>query len=454
MKIADSLRARLIMAVLGVVTLAWLILAVSSYRQTRHEVDEVLDAYLSESVSLLLEFQGARTGGSVLQLVKIDQTGRTLLAFQVMGPDGRLLLRSPNAPEAAFPRDQAGFSTRRMGEIDWRVFSARNPASGEWIHVAERLGSRSHIREEVAESVLLPLMLALPILGGLLVIAVSRALRPMNRIAAAIARRDSRYLEDIEISGVPREIRPMVEQLNGLLSRVRKGIQNEQRFTADAAHELRTPLAGIRMQAEVARAAGSDAIRELALKKILLGCDRSARLVDQLLTLARLDAAEIRLPHRLPQESLVLSPLVREVLADLGPDARRKDITLHFVDSDAPAVPGNETLVRILLRNLIDNAIRYAPAGSTVTTRCRQDENGQTILDVEDQGAGLAEEERQRLTERFYRGEAAIMGSGSGLGLSIVKKITELLSADLIFSSGVTGVGLKVQVVFGRQTPV
>ena len=449
MKIADSLRARLILAVLGVVTLAWLILAVSSYRQTRHEVDEVLDAYLSESVSLLMEFQGARTDGSVPQPVKTDQTGRTLLAFQVMGPDGRLLLRSPNAPEDAFPQNQAGFSSRRMGEIDWRVFSARNPASGEWIHVAERLGSRSHIREEVAESVLFPLMLALPILGGLLVIAVSRALRPMNRIAAAIARRDSRYLEDIESSGVPREIRPMVEQLNGLLARVRKGIQNEQRFTADAAHELRTPLAGIRMQAEVARTAGSDAIRELALEKILLGCDRSARLVDQLLTLARLDAAEIRLPL----ESLALSPLVREVLADLGPDAHRKDITLQFLDSDAPAVPGNETLVRILLRNLIDNAIRYAPAGSTVTARCRQDENGQTILDVEDQGAGLAEEERQRLTERFYRGEAAIMGSGSGLGLSIVKKITELLSAELIFSSGVTGVGLKVQVVFGRQTP-
>ena len=450
MKIADSLRARLILAVLGVVTLAWLILAVSSYRQTRHEVDEVLDAYLSESVSLLMEFQGARTDGSVLEPVKTDQTDRTLLAFEVMGPDGRLLLRSPNAPEAAFPRDQAGFSTRRMGEIDWRVFSARNPASGEWIHVAESLGSRSHIREEVAESVLFPLMLALPILGGLLVIAVSRALRPMNRIAAAIARRDSRYLDDIEISGVPREIRPMVEQLNGLLARVRKGIQNEQRFTADAAHELRTPLAGIRMQAEVARTSGSTAIRDLALEKILLGCDRSALLVDQLLTLARLDAAEIRLPL----ESLALSPLVREVLADLGPDAHRKDITLQFVDSDAPAVPGNETLVRILLRNLIDNAIRYAPAGSTVTTHCRQDENGQTILDVEDQGAGLAEAERQRLTERFYRGEAAIMGSGSGLGLSIVKKITELLSADLIFSSGVTGVGLKVQVVFGRQTPV
>ena len=449
MKRADSLRARLILAVLGVVTLAWLILAVSSYRQTRHEVDEVLDAYLSESVSLLMEFQGARTDGSVPQPVKTVQIDRTLLAFQVMGPDGRLRMRSPNAPEAAFPRNQAGFRTRRMEEIDWRVFSARNPASGGWIHVAERLGSRSHIREEVAESVLLPLMLALPILAGLLVIAVSRALRPMNRIAAAIARRDSRYLEDIEMSGVPREIRPIVDQLNGLLARVRKGIQNEQRFTADAAHELRTPLAGIRMQAEVARTAGSDAIRELALEKILLGCDRSARLVDQLLTLARLDAAEIRLPL----ESLALSPLVREVLADLGPDAHRKDITLQFVDSDAPAVPGNETLVRILLRNLIDNAIRYSPAGSIVTTRCRQDENGQTILDVEDQGAGLGEEERQRLTERFYRGEAATMGSGAGLGLSIVKKITELLSADLIFSSGVTGVGLKVQVVFGRQAP-
>jgi two-component system sensor histidine kinase QseC len=448
MKSADSLRFRLILAVLGVVTLAWLILAASSYRQTRHEVDEVLDAYLSESVSLLMEFQGAQTDRAVTWPLEPEHPDRALLAFQVLTPDGRLRMRSSNAPEAAFPQDRAGFSTRRMGEIAWRVFSARHPASGEWIQVAERLSSRRHIREEVAESVLFPLILALPVLGGLLVIAVSRALRPMNRIAAAIARRDSRYLEDIEITSVPREIKPIVDQLNGLLARVRKGIHNEQRFTADAAHELRTPLAGIRMQAEVARVAGSDAIRELALEKILLGCDRSARLVDQLLTLARLDATE----RQLPLERLILSPLAREVLADLEPDARRREIQLEFVSSDESTILGNETWLRILLRNLIDNAIRYSPAGSTVTTRCRQNENGQTILEVEDQGGGLGQEEWRRLTERFYRGEASTMSSGSGLGLSIVKKITELLSAELIFSTGMTGGGLKVQVVFIPQT--
>ena len=449
MKGADSLRSRLILAVLGVVTLAWLILAASSYRQTRHEVDEVLDAYLSESVSLLMEFQGARTDRAVTRPFEPESPDRALLAFQVVTPDGRLRMRSGNAPEAVFPQDQSGFSTRRMGGISWRVFSARDPASGEWIQVAERLSSRSHIREEVAESVLFPLILALPVLGCLLVIAVSRGLRPVNRIADAIARRDSRYLEDIAITDVPREIKPIVDQLNGLLARVRKGIHNEQRFTADAAHELRTPLAGIRMQAEVARGAGSDAIREMALEKILLGCDRSARLIDQLLTLARLDATE----RQLPLERLVLRPLVREVLADLEPDARRRDIQLEFARSDESTILGNEIWLRILLRNLIDNAIRYSPAGSTVTSRCRQNENGQTILEVEDEGPGLGDEEWQRLTERFYRGEAAAMSSGSGLGLSIVKKIMELLSAELSFSVGMTGGGLRVQVIFGSHPP-
>jgi two-component system sensor histidine kinase QseC len=412
-------------------------------------VDEVLDAYLSESVSLLMEFQEALTDRAVTRPFEPEPPDRALLAFQVVTPDGRLRMHSGNAPEAAFPQDQAGFSTRRMGGISWRVFSARDPASGEWIQVAERLSSRRHIREEVAESVLFPLILALPLLGCLLVIAVSRGLRPVNRIADAIARRDSRYLEDIAITDVPREIKPIVDQLNGLLARVRKGIHNEQRFTADAAHELRTPLAGIRMQAEVARAAGSDAIREMALEKILLGCDRSARLIDQLLTLARLDATE----RQLPLERLVLRPLVREVLADLEPDARRRDIQLEFARSDESTILGNEIWLRILLRNLIDNAIRYSPAGSTVTSRCRQNENGQTILEVEDEGPGLGDEEWQRLTERFYRGEAAAMSSGSGLGLSIVKKIMELLSAELSFSVGMTGGGLRVQVIFGSHPP-
>jgi two-component system sensor histidine kinase QseC len=203
------------------------------------------------------------------------------------------------------------------------------------------------------------------------------------------------------------------------------------------------------MQAEVAKAAGSDAIREMALEKILLGCDRSARLIDQLLTLARLDATE----RQLPLECMVLSPLVREVLADLEPEACRREIQLEFAPADELTIIANETWLRILLRNLIDNAICYSPAGSTVTTRCRHNENGQNILEVEDQGPALGDEEWQRLTERFYRGEAAAMSSGSGLGLSIVKKITELLSAELIFSTGMTGGGLKVQVVFGRQTP-
>jgi two-component system sensor histidine kinase QseC len=288
------------------------------------------------------------------------------------------------------------------------------------------------------------MIVGLPVLGLLIWLALRSGLKPLVALGRDVAVRDPDNLQPLEAADVPREVGPLVASLNGLFGRLRQSIDHERRFNADAAHELRTPLAGVRAQAEVALGASADAERTHALRQVIAGCDRAARLVDQMLTLARLD----------PKRTLAggarfdLAAVARDAIAEIAPagHARGVDVAL---DASPAQIVGDPALVAILLRNLLDNAIRHGPAGTTVEVGVQAVAGGAELV-VTDQGPGVPPDERDRLGERFHR----VLGTGetgSGLGLSIVRRIAELHHAEVAFGAAPSGRGFAARVRFARR---
>jgi two-component system sensor histidine kinase QseC len=278
--------------------------------------------------------------------------------------------------------------------------------------------------------------------------AVRQGLAPLRGLSRHLAGRQPQALEPLPTTNLPAEMQPLVRALNGLFERIQSLIESERRFTADAAHELRTPIAAIRAQAQVALGAGPDeAQRNHALHATLAGCDRATRLVEQLLMLARLEAAPEPAP---PLATVNLSALAQRLAADLAPAALARHQTLALEAPDVCPVAANELLLGVLVRNLLDNALRYSPDGAQVLVQVGL-ESGQVVLQVKDSGPGLSEAEMARLGERFYR----VLGSGqsgSGLGWSIVQRIAEVLGAHVQVSRCADLGGLKVSVRWPGST--
>jgi two-component system sensor histidine kinase QseC len=297
-------------------------------------------------------------------------------------------------------------------------------------------------------SLLVPLGIALPLLAVALWLAVGMSLRPLRNLGSEVATRDPGNLAPLHLGVPPAEVAPLVDNLNRLFARVRESIEHEKRFTADAAHELRTPIAALRAQAQVALGAASDGERQRALAQVIAGCDRATRLVAQLLTLARLEPASADRPT----ERCDLVAIARDVVAESAPAALAKSIDIAL---DAPAsapVRGNAGLLAVLVRNLVDNAIRYCPAGATVRIVIVDVATG-VELRVADNGPGVPPETLARLGERFFR-QPGRSEPGSGLGLSIVRRIAELHDAPVAFGANAEGNGLVVSVRFRAERHV
>lgn len=436
-----SLRARLLALLLGTVLAAWIATALFTYFDARHEIDEMLDAHLAQSAGLLVAQVGHEVHELESEVTERAHRYERAVAFQVW-EDGKLLLRSVGAPEQRLSGTAEGFSDSRIDGRRWRVFGRRDAEGRYLVQVGERYQLREELARSVASHLMHPLVIALPALAVLIWLAIGWGLSPLARIAREVGGRAPDNLTPLDAAGVPREVTPLLRGLNALFGRVAASMDKERRFTADAAHELRTPLAAVKTQAQVALGARSAQERERALHQVIAGVDRTAHLVEQLLVLARLDPGAAVLQR----QPVRLDELAAACLAELAPAAAAKRIDVGLEGKGGVTVAADPVLLGILLRNLVDNAVRYTPAGGAVSVVTEQRGAG-AVLMVEDNGPGIPAAERSRVTERFYR----VLGSGeegSGLGLSIAQRIAELHGATLRLGEGRDGRGLRVEVVF------
>ncbi|RFC40961.1 MAG: two-component system, OmpR family, sensor histidine kinase QseC [Candidatus Nitrotoga sp. CP45] len=437
-----SLKQRLLVLALTAITLVWLGVTAFTYHNAREEFDEVLDAHLAQAAALLVVQSSHDLDELETEHAPLLHKYARRVAFQVWDKGHQLRLHSANAPQQPLAaNEERGFSDHTIDGHHWRVFSTWNESAEYLIQVAERADVRDELARGIAGNMLKPLFISLPLLALLLWIAVARGLRPLDKLTREVEQRAPDNLAALDASSAPREVVPLIERLNRLFTRIEASMQKERRFTADAAHELRTPVAAIKAQAQVARAASSEAERNHALDNAILGCDRAAHLIEQLLTLARIDTLGNDVT-----EACQLRVIAAEVIAAIAPAALSQHVRLELTEGAEVEVRCNPVLLRILLRNLIDNAVRHTQPGTSVWVSITH-QQGLACLSVNDNGPGIPEEELARVSERFYR-PIGTNASGSGLGLSIVNRIAEIHGASLRIAPQISGTGLSVTVVF------
>ena len=435
-----SMRGRLLLAVLGAVAVIWLATAVVSYLDTRRELDDLLDAHLAQAVALLVAQAGHEPEEIEAEDVPTLHRYGQQVAFQIWDRGHVLRLHSDGAPAQRLSEQLEGFSNAEAGGRRCRVFSTWDRKRRFLIQVGEERRTRDRLAATIVMALLEPMVLALPVLGLIVWLGIRWGTRPLISLGAQVRERDPDNLAPLRVERPPAEVVPLVANLNQLLERVRASLDSERRFTADAAHELRTPIAAVRAHAEVARATATDAERRPALDSIVAGCDRAAHAVEQLLTLARLDPRESIGPRHLCD----LRDVARQVLADVAPAAVAKGIDLELVAGPPVVAPGNQALLAILVRNIVDNAVRYTAPGSSARVEVVRD-GAIARLVVSDQGPGIPPAHRASLGQRFHRLPGA-RAAGIGLGLSIVKRIADLHGARVGFEDGPGGQGLAVTV--------
>ena len=437
-----SLRRRLLFLLSGTVLAAWLATAAFTYFDARKEIGEMLDAHLAQSAGLIaaqLEHEIDDDHGARLPR---QYKHERKIAFQVWDRKGRLRLRSASAPEVQLQSQSEGYGDAVIDGKRWRIFSRWDESRRYLVQVGERYELRDELAQSVASHLLHPLYFALPALALLIWLAVGAGLAPLAGIAREVSRRAPDNLVPLDAGHAPREISPLIAALNALFDRLRTSLEQERRFTADAAHELRTPLAAVKTQAQVALGATGDAERGRALANVVSGTDRAARLVEQLLVLARLDP-QTALP---PGQTVDLRVLARQGVAEIAPTAAARGVEVGLAPGEAAPVAGDAVLLAVLLRNLLDNAVRYTPSGGEVEVSLRRTPNALSLA-VVDNGPGIPEAERGKVFDRFHR----VLGTGeegSGLGLSIVSRIADLHRAGVSLGAGPGGRGLRVEVAF------
>lgn len=435
----NSIRRRLLAALLVSISLALLSSAFAIYRAALAEVDALFDYQLRQ---LALSLRDQAFHRSFAPPVENEDASLDFV-IQVWGPDGvRVYYSHPHQVLPGLVGE--GYATIDSPEGAWRVFAAH--LYNEAIQVAQPMRVRNRMALNAAVRMLWPLLALLPILSVLIWIVVSRGLIPLKRLARAVAARTPEALEPLPEWKTPEEVLPLVRSLNDLLARLAGALAAQKAFIADAAHELRTPIAALQLQTQILERAEEEASRAVALDDLKAGVGRAGRLVQQLLTLAR---QEPDIAAAKPFASVGLRDLAGSVTAEHIGLALDKGIDLGLADSDADVrVEGDELALRLLLSSLIENALRYTPRGGRVDVAARRCE-GSPCLEVSDNGPGIPEAERARVFDRFYRGEHAT-APGTGLGLAIVKAIADRHRARVLLGDS-DGGGLSVRVAFPAE---
>ncbi|MDF3905545.1 ATP-binding protein [Paracoccus sp. AS002] len=431
-----SIRRRLLTILLLATGAIWLSAVIWIQHSTRTEVGHVLDRRLQESaqmVASLIRRGGGIAGPEAAALAEaapaLAETGRGFarqLICQVWGFDGQLKSQSDGAPAGQLAR-QEGFSEREVDGEVWRVYTHVDRDLGIRVMVGDARSMRDRLVHGVAMGLLAPAMLVLPLLAALIWLAVRSGLAPLDRLAQALSRRPATDLSPLGETRAPTELRPMIEALNGLFHRVEGLRERERSFTAFAAHELKTPLAGLKTQAQVATLAPDAATRDRALAQIAQGVDRTDRMVRQLLDMT---AAENAVDSAAPAEEG--AKILADVAGELAGLAQARGVALRLETGTAwRSTQG--ALLAPALRNLLENAILASPKGASVEARLTR-EGERVRFSVLDRGPGIAETDRPHVTERFYRGAASASGGGSGLGLAIVAAAVEAMGGELRLS--------------------
>ena len=436
-----SLRARLFLILVATTGVIWLAATIWIYLGTKRELERVLDTRLQEAarmVSSLVRDDGGMADNAIAKVPpgRIDTSSyERQLSCQIWSLSGRLVAASGTAPTERLTEQREGFSDSILDGETWRVYAIEDAAKGVRVLVGDRLGLRDRLVQDLVLGLVVPTLVMLPLFALLIWLSIGRGLGPLKQIAADLKGRAADDL--MPLRGKPiDEVLPVTDALNGLFGRLEAARRHEREFTAFAAHELRTPLAGIRTQAQIARAAEQSEMRQSALGKIIEGVDRTARLVSQLLALARLDA-DVARPVMIP---IAIEPLLREI--DKG---RLRDDLIVEIDPelDAFAITGDPDNLRLALRNLHENACGYSPPGGKVRWR----RAAETSITVEDEGPGIPVDELALVSQRFYRGRGQ-NHSGSGLGLAIAEAALANLSGSILELRNRESGGLSATVSF------
>ena len=434
-----SIRQRLL-TLLGIaLTIATIAGAWSVYVRARAEARDLFDYQMQLMAQSFPDegFGGSQAGGPG------GAGSSDVVVVQIWDRNGaRLWLSRPGSRPPQ--RSELGFSTVSTPAGNWRVYTAL--VGNNVIQVSQPTSMREELATGMALRTMMPMVVLLPFLLLILWWTIGRELKPVNEVAHAVAARSADALDPLPDNDVPDEIRPLILALNGLLDRLGRSLDIQREFVADAAHELRTPLTALRLQIQLAERATTDIERAVAFEQLKGGTDRATRLVEQLLAMARSDPGAAERKHG----PVDLAVLARETVMDLAPIAATKSIDLGFDDRNAtePIVEGDADDLRMLLSNLVDNAIRYTPSNGTIDVGVRGDVR-EITLEVTDNGPGIPPEDRERVFDRFYR-RALDDTTGSGLGLAIVRRIAQRHGATSALSEGPGGRGLKVTIRFPK----
>ena len=381
----------------------------------------------------------AQTGGDSGQAPEIMSYERQL-SCQIWSLDGRLVARSSGAPDESLGEKRAGFSQRLIKGETWRVYTSEDTAKGIRVSVGDRLGLRAHLVEEIIKGLLAPLLLTIPLLGLLIWVSLSRGLRPLQALARELAHRNADDMRPVETK-IPAEIQPVVDALNHLFRKVRDAMRHERELTAFAAHELRTPLAGLRTQAQIAMVASDRGIREAALRQIVVAVDRTSRMVRQLLAMAKVDST-----HDAKRSGVNIGDLIKEVIDALPTSDSRAQVEFDPA-LKSTVVTANRELLLVAIRNLHENAVRHMQHPGIIRWSTERSVDTLAVY-VDDDGPGIPDDEISLVTNRFFRGRNK-SPLGSGLGLSIVDLALRASGARLVLQNRSDARGLRAQIVWG-----
>lgn len=439
----NSLRARLLGWLLGGVLVVGIAGGLVIYRNALAEANEFFDEHLRETALLLRDqaYGFAAQPGLPQEVPQYD------FVVQVWSLDGRRVYLSQ--PSVVLPRATTlGFDTVDGAGGRWRIFGVI--ARGYVIQVGQALRTRETRAARLALRTLAPFGVMMPALALLIGWAVGRSLEPLRGLARSIRSRRPGALDPLPAGGLPEEVQPLVTSLNDLLERLRRTLEHERAFIADAAHELRSPLTALSLQLQALATATSEREKGEARAQLEAGVARAARLVEQLLSLARHERAEAGFTAEVR-----LDDVARAVVMESVPFADRRRIDLGIARSEVVGVRGDAEALAALVRNLVDNAIRYSPEHGRVDVTISREggPSGPVVLEVTDTGPGIPPEARARVFDRFYRVPGTAT-SGSGIGLAVVKSIADRHGARIELGSGDEGRGLRVRVVFEVRSPV